>query len=418
MTTQNKNVPALRFPEFDEKWEVKKLSELADFISGFAFNSELFGSEGKKLIIPKNFTKFGFANFTNGNTKYTTEIVDNKFLCGEGDLLILLTDLTPSCELLGKPLLLTKEDGEVLLNQRIVKLVTNKKQITKVFLSNFFLTNDYHKRIKETASGSTVRHSSNKILASTNIYFPTLPEQQKIATFLTVVDEKIQQLTKKKDLLEQYKKGVMQKIFNQEIRFKDDNGNDFADWEEKKLGDFTFWASGGTPSKDIDSYWNGDIPWISGSSMRGIKYSNSKLKITVEGLKNGSKLAQKGSLLILVRGSMLFNTIPVGITTRDVAFNQDVKSIKCNEETSPIYLLYWFISSENKILNMVSGTGIGAGKLDLIELKRLDIFLPSLPEQQKIADFLSAIDDKLNSVNQQLEKTQAYKKGLLQQMFV
>lgn len=210
----------------------------------------------------------------------------------------------------------------------------------------------------------------------------------------------------------------MQKIFNQEIRFKDDNGDDFADWEEKKLGDFTFWASGGTPSKDVDAYWNGDIPWISASSMRGIKYSDSDLKLTKKGLENGSKLAQKGSLLLLVRGSMLFNKIPIGIVARDVAFNQDVKSIKSNEESTSEFILYWLISIESKLLNMVCGTGIGAGKLELQELKEIQVSLPSLSEQQKIAAFLSAIDDKINLVNRQLEKTKGYKKGLLQQMFV
>ncbi len=188
-------------------------------------------------------------------------------------------------------------------------------------------------------------------------------------------------------------------------------------WVVKKLGDVTSWASGGTPPKDNLTYWNGDIPWISASSMRGIEYSDSELKITNEGLKKGSKLAKKGCLLILVRGSMLFNKIPIGIATKDVSFNQDVKSIEVNDSSTSKYILYWFISSETKLLNMVTGTGIGAGKLDLADLKALEISLPSLPEQQKIATFFTAIDKKLNGLKEQKSLLETYKKGVMQQLF-
>jgi len=197
------------------------------------------------------------------------------------------------------------------------------------------------------------------------------------------------------------------------LRFPEFKG----EWEEKQLGNITTWASGGTPPKDIDSYWNGNISWISASSMRGIEYSNSELKITNEGLKKGSKLAPKGSLLILVRGSMLFNTIPIGIVMQDVAFNQDVKSIIVDGTTTSKYILYWFISYESKILNMVTGTGIGAGKLDLMDLKALGISLPTLPEQQKIATFLTSVDEKLQALKNKKGLLEQYKKGVMQKIF-
>jgi type I restriction enzyme S subunit len=158
----------------------------------------------------------------------------------------------------------------------------------------------------------------------------------------------------------------------------------FKEFEEElksiKIGKITTWKSGGTPSKQREDFWNGDIPWISASSMRGTEYGNSKLKITKEGLKKGSRLTKKGTLLILVRGSMLFKKIPIGITTKDVAFNQDVKSIEINENHNSKFILYWFFSKENKILHLVTGTGIGAGKLDLSDLKSLKIPIPTFPE--------------------------------------
>ncbi len=198
-----------------------------------------------------------------------------------------------------------------------------------------------------------------------------------------------------------------------QLRFPEFTG----EWEKKKLGEVTNWSSGGTPPKDNPIYWNGNIPWISASSMRGLTYSDSELKITLEGLKFGSKLARKGTLLILVRGSMLFNKIPIGIALQDVAFNQDVKSIEANSNLTSTYLLYWFISIEPIIMNMVTGTGIGAGKLDLQDLKTLQIPLPTLPEQNKIATFLTSVDEKLQTLKQKKTLLEQYKKGVMQKVF-
>ncbi len=197
------------------------------------------------------------------------------------------------------------------------------------------------------------------------------------------------------------------------LRFAEFEG----EWEERKLGDITKWASGGTPSKDRDDYWNGEIPWISASSMKGNEFGDSNLKISKKGLEKGSKLAKQGSILILVRGSMLFNIIPVGVTTRDVAFNQDVKSIDVFDGNEVKYLLYWLIASESKLLNMVTGTGIGAGKLDLLDLKKLAVFVPTLPEQQKIATFLSTIDTRIQQLSRKKALLEQYKKGVMQQIF-
>jgi len=197
------------------------------------------------------------------------------------------------------------------------------------------------------------------------------------------------------------------------LRFPEFKG----EWEKKKLGDITNWSSGGTPPKDNPNYWDGDIPWISASSMRGLEYSDSELKITIEGLKKGSKIAKKDSLLILVRGSMLFNKIPIGIVTKDVAFNQDVKSIVVNDNSTSKYVLNWFTAFEPKILNMVTGTGIGAGKLDLLDLKALEIQIPTLPEQTRIAAFFTVIDKKISELKQKKALLEQYKKGVMQKLF-
>jgi len=180
-----------------------------------------------------------------------------------------------------------------------------------------------------------------------------------------------------------------------------------------KLGDLTDWFSGGTPSKKKAEYWGEDIPWISASSMDGCRYSDSDLKITYEGLKAGSRLAPKGSILLLVRGSTLHKRIPVGIAERDVAFNQDVKAIRvkpgliADQVTDEAYLYYWLTANEQRLLEMVEHTGIGAGKLDTKRLQNLEIDLPPWPEQRQIVATATALDEKeiLNSrINQTLEQ--------------
>ncbi|MCK4504666.1 MAG: restriction endonuclease subunit S [Candidatus Aegiribacteria sp.] len=189
------------------------------------------------------------------------------------------------------------------------------------------------------------------------------------------------------------------------------------DWLYVTLGEFTKWSSGGTPSKANDDYWNGDIPWISAVSMRGTRYHDSVRKITATGLQTGSRIAPKNSILLLVRGSMLHKKIPVGIAARDVAFNQDVKSIVPEGNTaSTEYLLCWFLGNERRLMAMVGGTGIGAGKLDYDELRSLPIPLPPLLEQEAIAGVLECWDRAIHKYEEKLEKKKNIKKGLMQRL--
>jgi len=188
-------------------------------------------------------------------------------------------------------------------------------------------------------------------------------------------------------------------------------------WEDYPLSEITKWSSGGTPSKSNKEYWNGDIPWISASSMRGHYYSDSDLKITELAVSEKAKMADKDNILLLVRGSMLWNKIPVGITTRRVAFNQDVKCV------SPIlskldidFLLYWFLAKENQLMGMVTGTGIGAGKLDTNDLQSLNVLLPPLPEQQKIAKILATWDKAISTTERLIGNSTQQKKALMQQL--
>ena len=406
------NVPALRFSEFEGKWENCELGETILLQSGYAFASEHFAAEGRKLVTPKNFTKTGAGSFSASNTKYTSEQVDEKFVCSDGDLLALLTDLTPSCELLGKPLELTAADGEVLLNQRIVRIDPLDEKIQKGFLKAFMLRDAFHVRMFTTASGTTVRHSSNKVLRATPISLPSLPEQKKIAAFLGLVDAKIAALRERVAGLERYKRGLMQALFSQTLRFTKDDGSAFPDWEEKRLGEVL------SERREMQTKGEG-LPHISltteGVVPKSARYDRDFLV--------GDDDAKKYKVTRL--GDLCYN--PANLKFGVISMNHLGDGI-----FSPIYVTFeiggvsrrfleYYVkqwSFQKKVRRFEQGTVYERQAVSSEDFVKAVIPFPHLDEQAKIADTLSAMDAKIAAVTAQLERMQDFKKGLLQQMFV
>lgn len=182
-----------------------------------------------------------------------------------------------------------------------------------------------------------------------------------------------------------------------------------SEWKEKTIGELTEWYSGGTPRKSIEEFWNGNIPWVTAKNLTTIKISNSDLKITPEGLKSGSRMAEKNDILLLVRGSGLYNDIPVCIVDYPVAFNQDIKALrlKKNTEIDAEYLLYWLNSNKIRLRQILEATGIGAGKLDTELVKSIKVQIPpeiELKEIQATARCLYLKIENLRKQNETLEK--------------
>lgn len=142
--------------------------------------------------------------------------------------------------------------------------------------------------------------------------------------------------------------------------------------------------------------------------MKSERLTNSDLKLTEAGLRNGSRIADRGSILLLVRGSELHKRIPIGIVGRPVAFNQDVKALRPRDGLLSLYLLYWLLANEPFLLSKVEHTGIGAGKLDTVVMKSLPLRLPPVSEQRAIVSVLGSLDDKIElsrRMNVTLEET-------------
>ena len=180
-----------------------------------------------------------------------------------------------------------------------------------------------------------------------------------------------------------------------------------SEWTYRPLGELISFASGGTPSKKRDDYWGGTIPWISAKTLKTENIDTSDLFITEEGLKAGSKIAPKGSILLLTRGSGLFNGIPIARVEKDVAFNQDIKCLDSYGEVENEFIFYWLLSQKDYLMAKVGVTGIGAGKFDLDFLQKLMIPIPSERERKSIVGFASSISEKIRcnaKVNDNLEQ--------------
>jgi len=192
--------------------------------------------------------------------------------------------------------------------------------------------------------------------------------------------------------------------------FRDEPG-----WRVAPLDALATFSSGGTPSKDNPDYWNGDIPWISASSMYDTDLRDSEHKVTRKAIGNGTRIARAGSLLILTRGSMLYNRVPMGIASVDVAFNQDVRALTLDPSLHGHFLLKQLMAREAEIT--VNETGIGAGKIDTDHLRKFPVAVPEPAEQQKIADCLTSLDELIAAQGRKVEALRVHKKGLMQQLF-
>ena len=191
-----------------------------------------------------------------------------------------------------------------------------------------------------------------------------------------------------------------------------------SEWTYRPLGELVSFASGGTPSKKRDDYWGGTIPWISAKTLKTENIDTSDLFITEEGLKAGSKIAPKGSILLLTRGSGLFNGIPIARVEKDVAFNQDIKCLDSYGEVENEFIFYWLLSQKDYLMAKVGVTGIGAGKFDLDFLQKLMIPIPSERERKSIVGFASSISEKIRCNAKVNDNLYAQAKAIFSNYFI
>ena len=248
---------------------------------------------------------------------------------------------------------------------------------------------------------------------------PSLPEQQKIADLLSSYDEKISIQRERVESLERRKKGLLQKIFSQEIRFKAEDGGIYEKWESKTIGDVTVPTAGATPSTKNGSYWiGGDIPWMSSGEVHNGQVFKTEKFITAKGYSNSStKLLPPNTVVVALAGQGKTRG-SVAITRIKLCTNQSLAGLVLKEGSNVISdYLYQYLKNQYSELRKVSSGDGGRGGLNLNIISEFPIILPSLKEQRKIADFFTVIDDQINIEKERLVTMEAIKKGLLQGLF-
>jgi type I restriction enzyme S subunit len=421
----SKAIPKLRFKEFKDRWQQLTLE---NFLISYRLGGNYENSESDSGIPLIKMGNLGRGNIVLDKIQYvsSSEVLDEKDKIKYGDLFF---NTRNTLDLVGKVAIWRNELQVAYYNSNLMYLE---------FKDNFFMNyrlNSFQgiKSLRRLATGTTsVAAIYTKDLLKVRLLIPTLPEQQKIASFLSAIDEKIQQLTRKRELLEQYKKGVMQQLFSGKLRFKDENGKAYPKWEEKLYEDiFSFYTTNSFSRENLN-YETGEVKNIHYGDIHTkfssrfevseeiVPYINANVDLSKVKEEN---YCQEGDLVI-------------ADASEDYAdIGKTIELIKLNKE-KVVAGLHTFLARPNKtkmhkgfsgylvqapyvrkqVMTIAQGTkvlSLSPGRLGKVKLK-----VPCLEEQQKIASYISALDTKIESVATQITQTQTFKKGLLQQMFV
>lgn len=421
--TQKTKTPQLRFPEFSGEWEEKKIKKIYDFRKSYSFSrNQLNYEEGKIKNIHYGdvHTKYR-VNFDINNEKapfINKENVPNKIkqedYCKEGDVII--ADASEDYKDVGKAIELINLNNEKFLSGLHTFLLRKNNDINLAigFSGYLMKSNTVRKKVMKIATGASILGISKTNFSKLKVNTPSLPEQQKIASFLTKVDEWIDNLKQQKEKLEEYKKGIMQKIFSQEIRFRDDNGEDFPNWEKKRLGEVCDYKNGGSFEKNVVE--NGKYNLISLNSIN----INGDLKDSHKTVNSADWFLEKGDLVMVLsdvaHGDFL-GLVDIIPKDNEYVLNQRMGLLRVASKNIDLIFLRFYINNKQKYFKR-HGQGSSQQNLSKGDILKFLILTPLLKEQQKIADFLTSIDKTIELKQEQIFKAENWKKGLMQKMFV
>ena len=400
-------VPKLRFKEFEGDWSTNKIEEISIVTSG--------GTPSRNV-----------SDYWNGDIPWvTTSLVDFNVI-NEAEEFITQVGLdNSSAKLFPKDTILMAMYGQGITRGKVAILgidATTNQACAAIKLKNGFETKfifqnlmNRYEEIRDLSNEGGQKNLSAGIIKEILISFPEKEEQTKIASFLSAVEEKISQLTQKHELLSQYKQGMMQKLFSQQLRFKADDGSEFGEWEEKKLGEVGENIIGLTYSPtDVTNDGTGILVLRSSNIKEGRLDKSDQVRVNKK-IKD-KIIVQPNDILICTRnGSQRLIGKSVIINDDEVmtfgAFMSVYRS-KYNRFIAYLMQTPWFF--EQVQMNL----GARINQITTGTLNEFTFDFPCLEEQTKIANFLSAIDQKIEVVAQQIEQAKQWKKGLLQQMFV
>lgn len=404
-----KLIPELRFPEFNGEWSSDLLENILEFKNGINASAEDYGI-GIKFINVLDILNNDYITYEKIMGKIN--IKEDKFKENKvnyGDVVFQRSSETreevgmSNIYLDNKP---ATFGGFVIRGKKI-------NEYDPVFLGYLLKTSRIRKQMEMLAGGSTRFNIGQKELRGIEYTKPSLEEQEKIGDFLYSIDEKLKLQRKRIDKLREYKKGMMQRIFSQEIRFKDENGNDYPGWEEKKLADMGKVITGGTPKTGNEDNFGNEYLWATPLDLGSDKYIlETNRTLSGKGLQ-GIRSTSKGSVLVTCIGSTIGK---LGISIETMGTNQQINSIECIPDHDNEFLYYNLLFNNHLIIRYASVQAVPI--INKTTLSKLKFKFPIKEEQTKIANFLSSIDKKIKLEEEKLELQQEFKKGLMQRMFI
>lgn len=408
--------PKLRFPEFSGEWEEYSIGNVFDFYSTNSYSRDCLNhidGEVKNIHYGDIHMKFptivdaNKENIPYINRNISLDKIQTDSYCKDGD--VIFADASEDYDDIGKSIEITNiGDSKIVAGLHTILARDNNNITVNGFKGYMLLPEKVRKQIKILSAGAKVLGISKANLVKVKVNIPEKQEQQKIASFLSLVDKKIEKQSEKVEAIKEYKKGMMQKIFSREIRFKDDEGKEFPEWEEKKLGDVCEFRNGKAHEKNICLF---------------SKYVviNSKFISTNGAIK---KYSDKNiSPLEIDEITMVMSDVPNGRAIAKCFLVNEANRYTLNQRICALrtfkmntrYLFYYL--NRNKYF-LKFDDGVNQTNLKKEDILKCPVLVPNITEQQKIANFLSTIDKKLEKEEEKLEALKTWKKGLLQQMFV
>ena len=407
--TEQTNTPKLRFPEFKDEWKLQKLGNLAQFSKGKSLSKKDLNINGNPCILyGELYTKYG-AILNKVYSKTSTQ--NDSLVFSKRNQILIPSSGETDIDIATATAIDTDVKIAIGGDLNIITPINSDGRFISLYINGKGKYN-----LAKYAQGKSVVHLYNSDIKKLNFYLPTnMAEQKKIGDFFSKLDRQIELEEEKLELLEQQKRGYMQKIFSRELRFKDDNGNDYPDWEMKKLGNIANIVGGGTPSTKKSEYWDGNINWFSPVEIGDKEFvSTSQRRITEKGLeKSSAKMLPIGTVLFTSRAGIG----KTAILSKEATTNQGFQSIVPKENDLDSYFLYSMTSILKRDAEKV-GAGSTFSEVSRKQMEQIKLLIPILKEQKQIGRLFQIINRKINKQLHKIELLKQRKKGLLQKMFI
>ncbi len=411
----NKNVPRLRFPAFKNApvWKEKKLGDIGEFKTSSVNKKIVDGEKLVQLVNYMNVYKHEDINNTTIENLMTVSANETQLRTSnlkKGDILFTPSSETPDD--IGHSVVVFENLKNTLYSYHLMRFRPKLK--LDILYSHYFCNIDYVlKQISRVATGSTRFTISISGFSNIKIKLPsTVQEQQKIADCLTSLDELIDAQSQKVLSLKQHKKGLMQQLFPAKgkntpaLRFPE--FKNAPAWEEKKIENVGEIITGKTPSTKKPELWNGDIEFITPTDIYNKHQQNTSRKVV-----------KTEKMKILPIGSIAYTCIAsigkMTMTTKKSITNQQINSIIVNQSNSNEFIYYLLLVMTPYIKSTQANTTFAI--INKQDFSKLKIFTPKPPEQQKIANCLTSLDELIDAQSQKLLSLKQHKKGLMQKLF-